>query len=87
MNLYAQRDTKDLDMLGDFFSKHMKAMSLYGLHSKEDIAAELGYRDMLIVQLRKVLLLERAVRAKENDDHEEWAHLANQALRTKNWGM
>jgi hypothetical protein len=83
MTQYKRRNIKELDMLGDFYSKHFTAMEVEGIAGIPAIAAELGYRDMLIVQLRQVLLLERAERAKEQDAHEEWAHLANQTLRTR----
>jgi hypothetical protein len=85
--LYKERDVNDLDMLGDFYTKNVKAMTLYGLHSKEDIAAELGYRDMLIAQLRQTLLHERAERAKETDHHEDMMGLAQDTLRSYGRGM
>lgn len=49
--LYAERDAMELDKAGDYYCRHVVAMTHEGLHSKSDIAAELGYRDMLIDQL------------------------------------
>lgn len=46
--LYADRDIMGLDEEGDYYSKHVDAMTGEGLHCKSDIAAELGYRDSLI---------------------------------------
>lgn len=49
--LYRQRDAWELDKEGGYYSRHVMAMTSEGLHSKGDIAAELGYRDMRIDQL------------------------------------
>lgn len=56
--LYAERDIEGLDEDGNFYFKHVMAMTAEGLHSKSDIAAELGYRDSKIVELQS--RLERA---------------------------
>lgn len=53
--LYADRDIMELDELGNYYSDHVSAMTGEGLHSKSDIAAELGYRDLLINELSKEL--------------------------------
>lgn len=50
-NLYAERDIEALDNFGGLYSKHVSAMTSESLHSKSSIAAELGYRDMLITEL------------------------------------
>ena len=50
-NLYAERDIEALDNFGGLYSKHVSAMTSEYLHSKSSIAAELGYRDMLITEL------------------------------------
>lgn len=42
---YAQRDAREL---GEYYTKHVQAMTAEGLHSKSAIAAELAYRDQLI---------------------------------------
>ncbi|AUR91931.1 coil containing protein [Vibrio phage 1.167.O._10N.261.51.F2] len=58
--LYAERDIEILDDKGDYYFNHIFAMTGEGLHSKSDIAAELGYRDMRIDELKadKAELLE-----------------------------
>lgn len=45
---YADRDIMDLDEKGNYYFCHVDAMTGESLHRKSDIAAELGYRDMLI---------------------------------------
>lgn len=50
--LYQERDAYDLDMSGNYFSKHMVAMTREKLHGKSDIACELGYRDLCIDELK-----------------------------------
>ena len=46
--LYAKRD---LEQLGKNYLKHLNAMTVEGLHSKSDIAAELAVRDTIIENL------------------------------------
>ncbi len=53
--LYADRDIISLDKAGNFYSKHVSAMTREGLHSKSDIAAELAFRDYEIERLRAEL--------------------------------
>ena len=48
---YAERDASALDEAGGYYIRHVSAMTKEGLHSKSDIAAELGFRDMRIDQL------------------------------------
>lgn len=48
--LYAERD---IDELGDYYAKHVSAMTTERLHSKSAIAAELAFRDCLIEQQAK----------------------------------
>ena len=50
--LYAQRDYR---ALGDYYLKHIEAMTEEKLHSKADIAAELAIRDRKIKELEKAL--------------------------------
>jgi hypothetical protein len=50
---YADRDPMALDKAGGFYIRHVSAMTREGLHSKADIAAELGWRDMLIASLEE----------------------------------
>ena len=53
--LYAKRDMQELDKAGNYYCKHVSAMTGESLHSKADIDAELGYRDMLIATLKMAL--------------------------------
>lgn len=67
---YAERDAYELDKAGNYYCRHVSAMTGEGLHSKSDIAAELGWRDMQIDALlaerdelkRDVEILEREVK-------------------------
>lgn len=55
-NLYdKERDVMALDAAGGFYCQHVSAMTREQLHSKSDIASELGYRDMLINELSVTL--------------------------------
>lgn len=49
---YAQRDAMKLDRAGNYFAKHMEAMTTERLHSKSDIACELAVRDLAIDKLK-----------------------------------
>lgn len=53
MKQYKERDASELDEAGNYFIRHMSAMTEEGLHGKVEIACELGYRDMVIDKLRK----------------------------------
>lgn len=53
---YAERDTTALDEHGGYYFRHVSAMTGERLHSKSDIAAELGHRDMMIDRLTRVLI-------------------------------
>ena|SRR5690554_505769 len=64
---YAERDIMALDAAGNYYCRHVSAMTREGLHSKSDIAAELGWRDMQI----DALLAERDALAK---DAARWRH-------------
>lgn len=46
---YAQRPLEDL---GEYYCRHVQAMTRESLHSKSDIAAELAWRDRELDQLR-----------------------------------
>ena len=52
MKLYGDRSVEEL---GEYYTKHLSAMTSEGLHSKSDIAAELAYRDYVIDKLWKML--------------------------------
>lgn len=49
MKLYAERNIIDL---GEYYTKHISAMTAEGLHRKSDIAAELAFRDAEIDRLK-----------------------------------
>ena len=49
---YADRDIEKLDEQGDYYIRHISAMTSEGLHHKSEIAAELAYRDMLIDKMQ-----------------------------------
>lgn len=51
---YADRDIMQLDEDGGYYFRHVNAMTGEGLHSKSDIAAELGHRDQLIDTYREL---------------------------------
>lgn len=55
MKLYAERNIIDL---GEYYTKHISAMTEEKLHSKSDIAAELAFRDAEIDRLRNKLIEE-----------------------------
>jgi len=52
--LYGERDAM---ALGEYYVRHVSAMTSEGLHSKAAIAAELAYRDEQIEMLRKRLAI------------------------------
>lgn len=49
---YAQRDIMALDEAGNHYIRHVDHMTREKLHSKSDIAAELGWRDMQIAEIK-----------------------------------
>lgn len=53
--LYAKRNPMELDKAGNYYCKHVMAMTAEGLHSKSDIAMELGHRDSVIDELKVAL--------------------------------
>lgn len=53
---YAERDAMALEKAGGWYSLHVSAMTTEGLHSKSDIAAELAWRDVQIMELKGELL-------------------------------
>lgn len=63
MSEYEKRDIMALDKAGNFYCRHVNAMTGEKLHSKSDIAAELGFRDMGIASLEAEL----ARRKKQNE--------------------
>jgi hypothetical protein len=61
VNQYASRDILGLDEKGNYYSKHVSAMTREGLHSKSDIAAELAFRDARIEDLTLMRLVIKGV--------------------------
>jgi hypothetical protein len=56
MSEYKDRDIEALDDEGDYYFKHVSALTAEGLNSKREIAAELAYRDSVIDKMRVALL-------------------------------
>lgn len=52
---YDERDVIALDRKGNYYIRHVAAMTAEQLHDKSEIAAELAYRDWLIDDLLKQL--------------------------------
>lgn len=57
-NQYAERDTESL---GEFYTKHVAAMTVEGLHEKSAIAAELAIRDARINELEQAVAAALAI--------------------------
>lgn len=55
--LYAERNPMDLDRAGNYYSKHVMAMTAEGLHSKSAIAMELGHRDAIIDEMKRAITM------------------------------
>ena len=71
---YGARDAMELDMQGEYYYRHVQAMTREGLGAKSDIAAELGYRDWQIDDLNHALTIAL-------NSVEEISHLAVSAIR------
>ena len=52
---YKERCAEELDVAGNYYMRHVVCLTGEKLHSKSAIAAELGYRDMVIDQLKEEL--------------------------------
>lgn len=53
--IYGDRDLMAMDVAGNHYCRHVDHMTREELHSKSDIAAELGWRDMQIAALQQKL--------------------------------
>lgn len=53
--LYSNRDIRKLDKTGNYYSKHLSAITGEGLIEKPAIAAELAHRDMVIDELKSAI--------------------------------
>jgi len=51
MSEYKERCPMALDAAGGYYFRHLNAMTGEKLHAKSEIAAELGYRDLIIDEL------------------------------------
>ena len=69
-NLYAERDIEALDNFGGLYSNHVSAMTSESLHSKSAIAAELGYRDMIISEL--FIAMQQMIECYDSADGKVW---------------
>lgn len=56
MKHYTERDIMQLDEDGNYYCRHMQAMTAEDLHCKSDIAAELAYRDSVIDAKDKLIV-------------------------------
>jgi len=69
MKLYDKRDIEELDRIGEYYYKHVSAMTDENLHSKTDIAAELAWRDYLIeLNIKQINKLKDVVQYLEEDN-------------------
>lgn len=75
--IYAERDIIGMDSKGGHYCRHISAMTREGLHSKSDIAAELGFRDMVIAELEAKCAALAAEREIVNADN---AYLRDQIM-------
>jgi len=57
--LYPAQDIMQLDRDGNYYMRHVSAMTGEGLHAKSDIAAQLGWRDREIDRLRAEMAANR----------------------------
>lgn len=74
---YAERDAFALDVAGGYYCRHVSAMTGEKLHSKSDIAAELGHRDMLIDNLTSAL--QHLVEVYDSEDGKQWTTTSKKA--------
>lgn len=81
MKHYAERDIEGLDNEGSYYINHVMAMTYESLDSKSKIAAELGYRDMVIDGLIEELKSMMNVYGFQGSIPEEYFHDAQDAIR------
>ena len=72
-NQYSDRDPMQLDLDGGHYSRHTRAMTKEGLHSKVDIAMELAYRDREIENLKGAVLNVISILNQDEDDERGFA--------------
>lgn len=66
---YGDRDIMGMDKTGNYFSRHMSAMTGERLEEKADIAAELAYRDQRIDLLQAQLDLRDRMLGEKNSNY------------------
>lgn len=69
-----------IDKLGNYYTRHVSAMTIEGLHSKSAIAAELGWRDSEIDRLSTELDKEKRLSEAISRDCNKCALQRNEAL-------
>ena len=79
MKHYPPQDPVALDKAGNYYVRHIQAMTAEGLHGKFEIAEQLGWRDMLIDQLRAEL----ARASSERDDWQKRYLFRDQHMRAQ----
>jgi hypothetical protein len=84
--LYAERDHEEL---GELYTRHVSAMTVEGLHSKSDIAAELAWRDREIERLTALAApegQEEAVQARgQSGEDRRMASMIEHGTSARNW--
>lgn len=87
MSEYEDRDITYLDEQGGHYCRHVQAMTAEGLHSKSDIAAELGWRDRRIGHLQAkidMLMLEYCPDEMTPEQLKEWeSHQVPRSIQEK----
>lgn len=75
----------DPEELGDYYTKHVMAMTAEKLHHKGDIAVELAYRDKRIAELedRYMTLTKQYARDCDRIEHALELEAENQRLKEK----
>jgi hypothetical protein len=87
--LYAERDVR---AFGEFYVKHVAAMTRESLHSKSDIAAELAWRDIerdrlqqcIYEQGKEITRLRHQI-ASMKHGHEQYNLLADFVIKNRLW--
>lgn len=79
--LYGDRDIMQLDDDGNYYFKHVSAMTGEKLHSKGGIAAELGFRDRRIDELEAGLVRLHKLAMSVINGHEDNHHIAGRVMQ------
>ena len=86
------RNCKDPRILGNYYTKHIIAMTTEELHEKSEIAMELAYRDMLLDikksnQNRIIFALEKLINKYSNIKYQMGSTLVNMREVKTNYVM